>query len=77
MANSMSLGLVLRDMNLGEANQVSGTPTLFINGRKIEGVQNAARLRELIVQAHDEMVSVAKAAQQSTSVGQKSGTRRD
>lgn len=77
MANSMSLGLVLRDMNLGEANQVSGTPTLFINGRKIEGVQNAARLRELIVQAHDETVSVANAAQQSTDSGQMSGTRRD
>jgi protein-disulfide isomerase len=49
--NNMSLGLVLRDMGLAEANQVNGTPTLFINGRRVQGVENAAQLRELIDEA--------------------------
>lgn len=47
----MSLGLVLRDIDLATSNQVSGTPTLFINGRKVIGVESASKLRELITDA--------------------------
>lgn len=54
MDQGMSVGLVLRDMNMADANQVQGTPTLFINGRRIQGVENAAKLRELIEQARKE-----------------------
>jgi protein-disulfide isomerase len=46
--NEMSLGLVLRDINLAESNQITGTPTIFINGRRIDGVRTAAELTALI-----------------------------
>jgi protein-disulfide isomerase len=49
--NQMSLGLVLRDLNLAEANSINGTPTLFINGERIQGVRDAAELRRLITEA--------------------------
>jgi len=32
---------------------VNGTPTFFINGRRVEGVENASKLRELIVTARE------------------------
>jgi protein-disulfide isomerase len=48
MDNGMSLGLVLRDMQLAEKFQVTGTPTIFINGRRVQGVEHAQALRELI-----------------------------
>ena len=46
--NEMSLGLVLRDVNLAESNQISGTPTIFIDGRRIDGVRTAAELMAFI-----------------------------
>ena len=49
----LSVGLVLKDVNLAESNQVNGTPTFFINGRRVEGVENASKLRELIVTARE------------------------
>ncbi|HST78715.1 MAG TPA: DsbA family protein [Verrucomicrobiae bacterium] len=52
--NEMSLGLVFRDMNLASANNVQGTPTLFINNHRIPGVRDANQLRELIAQARQE-----------------------
>ena len=52
--NEMSLGLVFRDMNLASANNVQGTPTLFINNHRIPGVRDANQLRELIAQAKQE-----------------------
>ena len=58
--DSMSLGLVLRDVNLGEATQVTGTPTLFINGHRLQRVENAARLRELIAEARREVEAPAE-----------------
>jgi len=44
----MSLGLVLRDINLASSNNVNATPTIFINGHRLQGVKDAAQLRELI-----------------------------
>jgi protein-disulfide isomerase len=54
--NEMSLGLVFRDMNLASANQITGTPTIFINGRRIEGVKDPAQLRQLIEDAKAENI---------------------
>ncbi|MGO9096044.1 MAG: DsbA family protein [Bryobacteraceae bacterium] len=71
MRDSMSLGLVLRDLNLGDANQVTGTPTLFINGHRVQGVENAARLRELIVEAGKEAGSPSAPAAKSAAAGTK------
>ena len=58
----MSLGLVLRDMQLAETYQVSGTPTIFINGRRAEGVESAQKLRELIAQSRSETIDGATEA---------------
>jgi predicted DsbA family dithiol-disulfide isomerase len=49
--NQMSLGLVLKDMNLATANGVSATPTLFINGRRAQGIKDSAQLEQLIAEA--------------------------
>ncbi|MGO9132024.1 MAG: DsbA family protein [Bryobacteraceae bacterium] len=69
MQNSMSLGLVLRDLNLAEANQVTSTPTLFINGHRVQGVENAARLRELIAAAQAEVESSPAPAEKRGATG--------
>jgi protein-disulfide isomerase len=50
----MSLGLVLQDINLATASHVEGTPTLFVNGSRAQGVGSAAELRELISRARNE-----------------------
>ncbi|HET9789810.1 MAG TPA: thioredoxin domain-containing protein [Candidatus Angelobacter sp.] len=52
--NEISLGLVFRDMNLASANDIQGTPTLFINTHRIAGVRDANQLRGLITQARQE-----------------------
>ena len=62
MDNGMSVGLVLRDMDLAEGNHINGTPTLFINGHRTQGVESAAKLRELIAAAREEAASAAPAA---------------
>jgi protein-disulfide isomerase len=49
--NEMSLGLVYRDLNLASANNVNGTPTLFINGRRVGGIKDADELRQEVAQA--------------------------
>jgi protein-disulfide isomerase len=46
--NEMSLGLVLRDIDLATANEINATPTLFINGHRLQGIKDAKQLRELI-----------------------------
>jgi protein-disulfide isomerase len=73
MESGMSVGLVLKDMDLATANQISGTPTLFINGHRIQGVDSAAKLRGLIEEAKKE----ATAATHTSAVLQKppTGTR--
>lgn len=52
--NEMSLGLVLRDIDLGTANEVNATPTVFINGHRLQGIKDAKQLRELIDAAQEE-----------------------
>lgn len=47
----LSLGLVLKDMNLGAAYDVGGTPTVFINGKKMPAISSALQLREMISDA--------------------------
>lgn len=54
IATGMSIGLVLKDMDLAEANGINATPTLFINGRRVQSVENAAKLHELIAEARKE-----------------------
>ena len=73
--NGLSVGLVLRDLNLAESNQVIGTPTLFINGHRIAGVENADRLRELIAEARKEGALPASASEPNSVhvVGQAQG----
>lgn len=60
MTNGLSVGLILKDMGLAEANNVSGTPTVFINGRLAEGAGDAKRLRELIAEARKEVATKAQ-----------------
>jgi len=52
--NQLSLGLVLKDMNLASANNINSTPTLFINGSRIPGVKDSADLRRIIAEAKKE-----------------------
>ena len=58
--NDMSLGLVLRDINLATSNEVTGTPTLFINGHRLQGVKDASQLRQLVAEALKESKLVAE-----------------
>ena len=44
----LSLGMVTKDMDMGQLFGVHGTPTAFINGVKYEGAQNAADLLAII-----------------------------
>jgi protein-disulfide isomerase len=52
--NQLSLGLVLKDMNLASAKNINSTPTLFINGSRIPGVKDSADLRRIIEEAKKE-----------------------
>jgi protein-disulfide isomerase len=54
MDAGMSVGLVLKDMNVAESYQVNATPTVFINGNRLKGVDSAAKLREMIAEARKE-----------------------
>lgn len=58
--SGMSVGLVLRDMNLADTYEVRATPTLFINGHRVLGVENSEKLREMIVRAKEEAASASK-----------------
>jgi protein-disulfide isomerase len=53
LKDELSLGLVLRDLNLAHANNVDATPTLFVNGRKMLGITDERALRGAIDQARD------------------------
>jgi protein-disulfide isomerase len=57
----MSLGLVLRDLNLASANNINGTPTLFINGQRKQGIKDVAELRQLITEAKKALLEVSVA----------------
>lgn len=53
MASDMSLGLVFADMNLADEYDVTSTPTVFINGRKVLGMTTYNALRQAVLQAAD------------------------
>ncbi len=46
--SQMSLGLVFQDLDLASAYGVRGTPTIFINGEKVQPPKDAEGLRRLI-----------------------------
>jgi protein-disulfide isomerase len=46
-----AVGPVAKDVELGNKYGVHATPTLFINGTKVEGVRDAAQLKQLIAEA--------------------------
>ncbi len=52
--SGMSVGLVLKDMNAAQSNRIEATPTIFINGHRVQGVENASKLREMIAEARKE-----------------------
>jgi protein-disulfide isomerase len=49
-----SLGMVLRDQQLGTRAGVKGTPTLFINGEPMAGLPDAAELHRRLMEALSE-----------------------
>jgi hypothetical protein len=56
LQNEMSLGLILRDLDLASANSVDATPALLINGTRITGIKAAAQLRQLITEAKKKQI---------------------
>lgn len=64
--NAMSAGLVQKDLALGNASAVHGTPTFFINGRQIPGIRSADDLRTLVAQAQQESCPGGKCATASS-----------
>ena len=44
----LTLGMITKDMALGQQNGVRATPTAFINGVRYEGVQSAAQMIAII-----------------------------
>jgi predicted DsbA family dithiol-disulfide isomerase len=60
--NQLSLGLVLKDMNLASLNEVNSTPTLFINGHRVAGIRDKAQLIDLIREAEKGTESEASAS---------------
>jgi len=47
----LTVGLVQKDEELGKRLGVRATPTVYINGTRIEGIRDAAQLKALIAQA--------------------------
>jgi protein-disulfide isomerase len=47
----LSMGPVSKDVELGKRFDVQATPTIFINGSKVEGIRDSAQLKQLIAQA--------------------------
>ena len=50
MDRQMSLGVVLRDKHLGQQIGISGTPSIFLNGRSILGISSANQFHQLLVE---------------------------
>jgi protein-disulfide isomerase len=61
--SGMSVGLVLKDMNAAQSNQIQGTPTIFINGHRVQGVESASKLLEMIAEARKETVPLRRTGQ--------------
>ena len=49
----LTVGPVLKDEELGRKEGVHATPTIFINGTRIEGIRDAAQLKQLIASARN------------------------
>lgn len=48
---ALTMGPVSKDVEIGKRFGVRATPTIFLNGSKVEGVRDAAQLKELIESA--------------------------
>lgn len=51
MERQMSLGVVVRDRELGAKAGVSATPTLFLNGEPLPGIRNGVELHRILTEA--------------------------
>lgn len=51
MGRQMSLGAVVRDRELGRRLGVDGTPAVFVNGRRVDGIRDGAGLHGALVEA--------------------------
>lgn len=58
----MSAGMIERDQALGKELNITGTPTLFINGRRYVGMRNSEALRAAIAAAESGPGAKAKVA---------------
>jgi protein-disulfide isomerase len=47
----LTVGPVMKDEELGRKEGVHATPTIFINGTRVEGIRDAAQLKQLIASA--------------------------
>jgi protein-disulfide isomerase len=58
--NGWTVGPVAKDEELGHRLSVHATPTLFINGSRIEGVRDAVQLKQLIAAAKAGQLSLTQ-----------------
>jgi protein-disulfide isomerase len=63
----LALGLVSKDVALGEANGVRATPALFVNGVRYDGVPNAEQLLAIIGDSRHVTPSAGQLASKSNS----------
>lgn len=59
LSEEMSLGRVYQDEDLGHRNGVEATPTLFINGERMNGIAGPAQLIGAITTALESATSHA------------------
>lgn len=58
----LTVGPVSKDVALGNRFGVRATPTMFINGSKVDGVRDAAQMKQLIAQARSGQLPAATAS---------------
>ena len=63
MDESQAAGFVKKDALAGSANEVRGTPTFFINGRRIAGLRSVEDLRAIVSEAQQVHPDALQAAQ--------------
>jgi protein-disulfide isomerase len=63
----LTKSIVEADLDLGHRYGVNGTPTLFIDGIRYDGVPNIARLREILTAAEGEQVKSGAAPEAAVS----------
>jgi protein-disulfide isomerase len=64
--DELTMGIVKKDVDAGNKFNVHSTPTIFVNGRRIEGVRDVTQLKQLIVAAHSENAKNASASTKSS-----------